>query len=259
MKTLARLLTVLSLMVGGSVVCFAQQTVSASLGTIARPTEGVQHPDLDKAWAVYDAAVTPITESIRDAISKQFDAATAKGDLDVAKKWQAVGVKFETDGELPTEAETKATVIAAVGEHKRARRKLVEAYKALAKNLTMEKKIAEAELVVKECSDIGAEPEEGPKEILKKLAGTWRGEGSPVVRVIRPNGKLEEFNRQNGKPHAQGVMSARADGVCVAELSNGYSLELRLSEDSREVNVRIFNSADGKKCGEETVFRDRGR
>ena len=76
-------------------------------GTVTRPKDGVQHPDLDKAWADYDAAVTKAAEGIRAAINKQFDAATAKGDLDAAEKWQVLGEKFEKAGELPAETETK--------------------------------------------------------------------------------------------------------------------------------------------------------
>jgi hypothetical protein len=113
-------------------------------GTVARPEGGVQHPDLEKAWAEYDAVVAKTAEGIKAAISKQFDAATAKGDLDRAEKWQAISEKFEKSGELPTETETKAAVSAAVADYKKAREGLTDAYEAAVKALTMEKKIAEA-------------------------------------------------------------------------------------------------------------------
>lgn len=109
--------------------------------------DGVKHPDLDKAWTDYDAAVAKVTESIKAAIAKQFDAATAKGDLDAAEKWQVIGEKFEKAGELPTDKEAKTAVSAAVADYKKAREELTKVYEAVVKNLTMEKKIAEAKAV----------------------------------------------------------------------------------------------------------------
>jgi hypothetical protein len=113
-------------------------------GTLFRPKDGVQHPDLDKAWAEYDGVVTKAAEGIKAAITKQFDAATAKGDLDAAEKWQVIGEKFEKSGELPTETETKAAVSTAVADYKKAKEELAKAYEAVVKALTMEKKIVEA-------------------------------------------------------------------------------------------------------------------
>jgi hypothetical protein len=111
---------------------------------VARPKDGVQHPDLDKAWAEYDAVVAKAAEGIKAAITKQFDAATAKGDLDAAEKWQAALEKFEKAGEVPTDAETKSTVSAAVVAYKKAKEELAKAYEPVVKALTMEKKIADA-------------------------------------------------------------------------------------------------------------------
>jgi len=116
-------------------------------GTLTRPKDGVQHPDLDKAWAEYDASVSKVTASIKAATTKQFDAAAAKGDLDTAEKWQATLEKFEKTGELPTEKETKMAVSAAVVEYKKAKEELGTAYESVVKALTMEKKIAEAKAV----------------------------------------------------------------------------------------------------------------
>jgi len=116
-------------------------------GTVARPKDGVQHPDLDKAWAVYDQAVANAAESIKAAILKLFDAATARGDLDAAEKWQAALKKFVKSGEVPAEAEIKPTVNATVSDYKKAKEELAETYDAVVKALTMEKKLAEAKAV----------------------------------------------------------------------------------------------------------------
>lgn len=120
-------------------------------GTVKRPKGGVQHPDLDKAWADYDAAVTKAAEGIRAAINKQFDAATEKGDLDAADKWQTALEKFEKAGEVPTEKEVKAAVSGALAELKKAGEELTKGYEAVVKNLTIEKKIAEARAARDEC------------------------------------------------------------------------------------------------------------
>ena len=114
------------------------------VGTLARPENGVQHPDLDKAWAEYDAVVAKAAEGIEAALSKQFDAAAAKGDLDTAEKWQAALEKFEKAGAVPVDSETKATVNAAVAGYKKAKDELKKAYEAVVTALTMDKKIAEA-------------------------------------------------------------------------------------------------------------------
>jgi hypothetical protein len=116
-------------------------------GTLVRPKDGVKHPDLDKAWAEYDVAVAKTTEKLRSAITKQFDAAAAKGDLDAAEKWQAAVDRFDKAGEVPTDVAAKAIVSAAIAEYKAVRDELTSTYEAVVKALTMEKKIAEAKAV----------------------------------------------------------------------------------------------------------------
>jgi hypothetical protein len=113
-------------------------------GTLVRPKDGVKHTDLDKAWAEYHETVSKAADGIKAALNKQFDAATAKGDLDAVEKWQAALEKFEKTGELPSEGETKAAVNATASDYKKAKEKLSKAYEAMTKSLTMEKKITEA-------------------------------------------------------------------------------------------------------------------
>ena len=127
-------------------------------GTVARPKDGVQHADLDKAWAEYDATVAKAAESIKAAITKQFDAAAAKGDLDAAEKWQAALEKFEKAGEVPAQSEAKAAVSAAVGDYKKAKEELAEAYEAVVKALTREKKLPEARIVREESRSLEQVP-----------------------------------------------------------------------------------------------------
>jgi hypothetical protein len=188
MRTLVCLLAVGSVIFGGLKHALAQQPEPATLenllksdepqanpagskaeatppspkrpaGTLSRPADGVQHPTLDKAWAEYDATVSKTAESIRAAIAKQFDAATAKGDLDAAEKWQTLDDKFREAGEVPAEPETKTAVSAAIADYKKAKEELAHAYEALVKSLTMEKKIEDAKTARDEWRALSREKE----------------------------------------------------------------------------------------------------
>lgn len=116
-------------------------------GALARPKDGVQHPDLDKAWTEYDTTVTKAARAMRAAVAQQFDAVAGRGDLEAAEKWQALLEKFDTAGELPDQVETKATVSGYTDELKNANNLLDKAYDAVVKSLTMGKKIVEARAV----------------------------------------------------------------------------------------------------------------
>jgi hypothetical protein len=172
-------------------------------GTAVRPNDGVQHPDLDKAWAEYNQTVTEAVESIKAAIAKQFDSATAKGDLDAAEKWQAVLEKFETVGEVPAEAETKAAVSVAVTEYKKAREELTKSYEAVVKALTMEKKIAEARAARDECAAFRSaskrsedtrppsqpSPTHPPKALRMLVGSRWKYQHTSQVFVLGEKGE----------------------------------------------------------------------
>jgi hypothetical protein len=135
--------------------CFAQE------GTVARPKNGVQHPDLDKAWGEHTAAVEKFAERIATAIDKQFDAATDKADLDVAEKWQVVGNRFKDHGELPDNSETEEVVGFASAEYWKAKAELIEAYEAVIKSLTREQQISAAKAAREELrkqQEINLEP-----------------------------------------------------------------------------------------------------
>lgn len=162
-------------------------------GTVTRAKDGVQHPDLDKAWADYDAVVAKVAESIKAAINKQFDAAVAKGDLDAAEKWQVALEKFEQAGELPTDSEIKAGVIAAVADYKKAREKLTKTYEAVVKALTREKKIGDAKVVRNEQNGLqgdavaatGAEYRLGKNAEGRRDPGARQGSNSTRTGVAR--------------------------------------------------------------------------
>jgi len=143
-----------------------------SPNTIARPRDGVQHPDLDAAWQKHNDAVAQVSERIRAAITKQFDASTAAGDLDEAAKWQTISENFATDGDLPIDPATKSVVSFSATDLRGAREDLTEAYESLVKRLTMERKLPEAKAVRSELV-----------AVLKTLSP------SPVNRASRGTGQ----------------------------------------------------------------------
>jgi hypothetical protein len=70
-------------------------------GAVTRPKDGVQHPDLDKAWAEYAEQIETVAKAIEQAIEKGLNAAAASGDLDAALKWKTAGEQFQKDGQIP--------------------------------------------------------------------------------------------------------------------------------------------------------------
>lgn len=145
--------------------CFAQQATVAEApeqtpagprpqGAVVRPDGGVQHPDLDNAWSEYDAIIQQVGSDLRVAISAQFDAAAASGNLDYTEKWQSALQRFDEDGEIPSEPAVKTIVADAVARLKEAKDALLIAYESLTKKLTMDKKLPEAKDVRAERDDI---------------------------------------------------------------------------------------------------------
>jgi len=170
-------------------------------GTTARPNHGVQHPVLDNAWAEYEAAVGKVADVIRAAISKQFDTATAKGDLDAAEKWLTIGENFEKAGELPTENEIKVTVSAAVADYKKAREELTKGYESVVKALTMEKKIAEAKAARNEMEAVhGAKPVINRQQPPEQRADVVKPKGPRNVN--RHDGLYRQFRLVAKKSNA---------------------------------------------------------
>lgn len=113
-------------------------------GTMARPKNGIRHPDLDKAWASYDAEISEAAEAIRAAIVKQFAVVIAAGDLDAAEKWHTLQKNFEDFGVIPAEKDIEAAVGNAMANCKKADQELAEAYESVVKSLTIEKNLVRA-------------------------------------------------------------------------------------------------------------------
>jgi hypothetical protein len=230
-------------------------------GTVSRPKDGVQHPDLDKAWADYDAAVAKAAERIKAAISKQFDAATAKGDLDPAEKWQLALEKFEKAGEVPADTEARAAVNAAVADYNKAKDKLFEAYEDVVKSLTMEKKIAEAKAARNEKATLGkvleafigvAAGRRTPKsskmneatrrqKILAAFIGSWINDGNRDHQLIRADGQyIVNGNPANEWSGTWTLDMEDPEGPCIVRVANNRT-KTRFYLHPENPNILMFS------------------
>ncbi len=146
-----------------------ERPVNRRKGTLARPRDGIKHPDLNKGWAGYEQSIAQATVSIKAGIAEQFDAATARGDLDGAEKCQMLLEKFEKAGELPNEKETKTAVTAALAKYGEAMDKLAKTYENVVKSFTVENRLLDASAVKKEFDNVLRQ--EQPPRTLDNLLG----------------------------------------------------------------------------------------
>lgn len=163
-------------------------------GTLVRPKNGVKYFDLDLAWAGYETAVGRAVEGVAAAIEKQFDAATDKGDLAKAEKWQEIGEKLRKTGELPIEGETKSAVISAKNELKAARDKLTKTYDDVIKSLTIEKQIEDAKAVRDEFQEVSKASEMlASKKKTAPDASVSKSDAKSVTVKAVPRGRFKRF------------------------------------------------------------------
>lgn len=183
-------------------------------GTVARPKNGVRHPDLDEAWAEYDLIVAKVTEDIRAAIKKEWQGAVNKGDLDTAEKWEGIGKKFESEGECDLEKELGAIGKKSVLKLKSAHAALEKAYDSVVKALTREKKLPQAKAAKSELAGLSATVQAAAKEKQTQKAtamfvGAWKW----------PDGTSEEV-RADGAWVTRGDPNDRWSGSWVLELQD---------------------------------------
>jgi hypothetical protein len=173
--------------------------------SLARPQDGVQSPDLDDAWSKHETSVTKFVETVRETVAKRIDKASAKGNLDEADKWQAVGNTFAVNGELLALAESDPAISTAVADYDKAKVKLIEAYDAVVEAMTMAKMIEDAKAVRDESQAL---MDEG---LLKVLALEKMRKRSYRKVIISPGGHRQEVRERfefkdhgvinvNGKP-----------------------------------------------------------
>ncbi len=209
-------------------------------GAITRPKDGVQHPDLDRAWEEYEAAVSKAAEGIRSAIAKQFHAATEKGDLDSAEKWQAAEEQFERAGALPTATAMKIPVNAAVSEYRKARDDLVKAYDTVVKALTVGKDIPAAKKVREESAllktDKAANPTVEPPIGRRRLQGLLFASGDDTY-VLYVNEKLIASGGQEVKPVfiAVGLGDVITVKTTNASYERGFLALLAFEKDRKQI------------------------
>jgi hypothetical protein len=232
-------------------------------GSLVRPTDAVKHPALDKAWAEHDAAVARAGEAIKAAISEQFDAVTAEGDLEAAEKWEAVKNQFESTGQLPDDSRTDAAVVAAVAEYWEAQGELAKAYAVAIKELTVQKKIAEAKAVREElrkqqinnCDPIKQ------RKIQKELdaiadRGGWfwvkgkSSESGPRFSGDTNNTPIYLLNKEK----REFTHLARKDGAVIRKWSPTYEIVGVEGDDENIVVLKMVYPSEGLKPGDEATF-----
>lgn len=195
-------------------------------GTLVRPEDGVRHQTLDDAWAAYDAAVAKATSAISEKIAKEFDAATAKGDLAAAEKWQSIGARLEKDGAVRVERATKAVAYAALNECLKAADELAGVYGSLVKDLTREQKIPEAEAVRLESLAVvgaGRAAWEGGHPMLLERALRFDGKRG-VVEV--PHIPLDQFPAFTIEFWTKGWSGVVLEGGKAGDPENLYSMRM---------------------------------
>jgi hypothetical protein len=236
-----------ALLLTGWVRCLGQQaaanqedTIQARpAGTLVRPADGYECPELDRAWTIYGADVAKTNEAVRKFVADQFDDATAKGDLKEAVKWQKIGEALK-NGQMPSAIEAKPVVDEAKQAFQEAKRSLASAYESTTQSLTRDKKIQDALRVDDEFKTLmaGEAPKPpivaaappGPEERRKWLMGKWIL-NEEVEAVAKPDGTWTETNRNNGLLHAAGRWGAPdAQGFFKIKLSNGWTLFIRPTE-----------------------------
>jgi hypothetical protein len=222
-------------------------------GTVKRPKDGVQHPDLDEAWADYEATVKAVFETLRSSVAEQFEAAAAKGDLDAAERWQSIADAFRETGEVPVQQETMTILSAAAADYKKAREELGKAYEAVVKALTMEKRIAEAKVVRDESRAIENDDslpktksfprkQPPPKPAPTKPApvfteSIWRW--GQHIMVFCPDGIAKEFAPDLGGNPTTGKWESKSDKLVTLRLNNGFEIEcVVIGSDSIRASCR---------------------
>lgn len=196
------------------------------MGTVTRPKNGVRYPDLDKAWAEYDLIVAKVTEDIRAAIKKEFQAAVTKGDLGTAEKWESIGKKFESDGDCKLEEELGVTGKKADLKLKSAQATLEKAYDSVVKALTKEKRIVQAKSAKSELVAIASTAKAAvkSKEIQKagaRFIGVWRWPDG-TTEEVRADGAWITRGDPNDQYSGKWVLDLQdPNGPCVIRTTNG--------------------------------------
>lgn len=196
------------------------------MGTVARPKNGVRHPDLDKAWAEYESIVAKVTEDVAAAIKKEFQAAVTKGDLDTAEKWEGVAKKFASDGDCQLEEALGAIGKRAVLKLRSAHVALEKAYDSVVRALTMEKKIAQAKAAKSEFLALASTAQAAVKakenqKAAARFIGFWCWpEG--ITEEVRADGAWISRGDPNDQYSGKWVLDLQdPNGPCVIRTING--------------------------------------
>jgi len=221
------------------------------MGTVARPKNGVRHPDLDKAWAEYDSIVAKVTEDVSAAINREYQSAVNKGDLDTAEKWERVAKKFSSEGECQLEKELGAIGKKSALKLKSAHTALEKAYDSVVKALTIEKKITQAKAAKSEFAGLASAVQETAKAreqaaVFAKFVAVWRWPDGGTEE-IRADGAWITRGDPNDRWSGKWVVDPQdPKGLCVVRTTNGGRkgpVTQRFYADP--ANPKVLRSEDG--------------
>jgi len=180
----------------------AQSTASTTIpkpsqieGQRTRPAESIKHDDLDEAWAQYEASIEALTKTIRAALEDGFEKATEKGDLDEAEKWQDAIQVFEEHGVFLGDQALKAVKAEAEKKLAEADAKLSLAYSSVIKELTKQKRIAEAKDVRAERTAVAATAHVAPDGIRKPSRSSVTQSQKTAFKAVFQQRKQEYAKR----------------------------------------------------------------
>jgi len=106
---------------------------------------------LDEPWTKYETAIATAEKSAASTLTeefiKQFDAAAALGDLELAESIAVQQKAFKDRGTLPTGKSFESIALARKQNHEKANTQLKKAYDNAIINLTTQNRLAEARIV----------------------------------------------------------------------------------------------------------------
>jgi hypothetical protein len=193
------------------------------VGTLTRPQRHVQHKDLDKAWAEYDAEIEKATNAVHALITREFNAAADRGSLEAAERWQHAGKIFEKEGRFPEDVNQAAKMKQVVdADLIRAKQAIVEAYDAVVISLTRDKEIGLARAARDEIDGLC-------RDAIGPVVGKWNWFNGEVHEFL-PEGKVQ------GHPDAHWKADTKENTFIFSWGNGRYIDKMTLSKDGNSMS-----------------------
>ena len=251
-----------------SLFCFANNAFSAGdqvvvvVPRLTRPADTTLEDEALQAryvklWADHATAVGDATETIKKALSVQFEAATDAGNLALAEMWDATQSQLSRAGEIKWDGSSTAkkawrqrfpqvpfpdafteALEKSLKKYEEANLHLAEGYNALVIALTKAKNISQARSLQNELTKLLAPQTPPPVPVpVSPIVGVWVGEGGwskefladKTARNLTPKGDVDTI----------GTWEDKGGGQYSAKLA-GWHWQIVLRGDEIDV-VRYLN------------------